>query len=242
MSETAELRVMTYNVRSLRDDADAIAALVQKCAPDVLLVQEAPRFLRWRSRRAALARQCGLVVATADRPGGLCVMTALRVDVELTSFTLLPKENRRHQRAMVSATVRFGGSAWRLVSTHLSTDGGERRRHLPAILSALSAGGAAPLILGGDFNEEPTGPVVSVLTGQLQDCFVVAGSGDGLTSPSSSPRRRLDAILADPSLTVVSCEAIGGEGVAVASDHRPVLAVLRQTSGGRLAASGVAGD
>jgi endonuclease/exonuclease/phosphatase family metal-dependent hydrolase len=229
MSETAELRVMTYNVRSLRDDAAAIASVVQACAPDVLLVQEAPRFLRWRSKRAALARECGLVVATAHGPGGLCVMTNLRVDVISTMFTLLPKTNGRHQRALSAATVASGGAKWRVVSTHLSTDGAERLRHLPAIWSALSVPADGPVVLGGDLNENPTGPTFTELAGRLQDCFAVAGSGDGFTSPAASPRRRIDAILADPSLTVVSCEAVDVAGVATASDHRPVIAVLSQS-------------
>jgi endonuclease/exonuclease/phosphatase family metal-dependent hydrolase len=224
-----ELRVMTYNVRSLRDDVEAVAAVVRESAPDVLLVQEAPRFLRWRSKRAALARRCGLVVGTADRPGGLCVMTALRVDVVSTSFALLPKTPQHHQRAVASAVIRLGGTMWRVVSTHLSTDPEERVRHLPAIWSALPADSDAPLVIGADVNEGPTGPVFGELAGKLQDCFAVAGEGDGLTSTAVNPRRRLDAIFADRSLEVVSCEAVSTQGVETASDHRPVLAVLAQS-------------
>jgi len=221
-----QLRVMTYNVRSLRDDVGAIARVVRRNAPDVLLVQEAPRFLRWRSKRAALARECGMVVATTDRPGGLCIFTSLGVDLKSTRFTLLPKRKGRHQRAMTAAIVTHDGVAWRVVSTHLSTDPGERQWHLPAMHSALALDGDIPLVLGGDLNEEPNGAVFSELTASYQDCFAVAGTGDGNTSPAAEPRRRIDAILADKSLTVVSCEAVGGEGVDVASDHRPVLAVL----------------
>jgi endonuclease/exonuclease/phosphatase family metal-dependent hydrolase len=228
MSDPGELRVMTYNVRSLRDDAEAVGAIVRSCAPDVLLVQEAPRFLRWRSKRAALARQCGLVVATAERPGGLCIMTSLRMDVVTTSFTLLPKEPRRHQRAITSATLRSGGKQWRVMSTHFSTDAAERARHLPGIHAALDAATDAPTVVGVDANEDPTGAVFRDLTGRLQDSFAVAGTGDGLTSPASAPRRRLDAILVDATLTVVSCDVADGPEVAAASDHRPVVAVLRQ--------------
>jgi endonuclease/exonuclease/phosphatase family metal-dependent hydrolase len=227
--ETVDLRVMTYNVRSLRDDADALAAVVRSCAPDVLLVQEAPRFLRWRSKRAALARRCGLVVATADRPGGLCIITALRADVVDTSFSLLPKTSGHHQRAIAGATVACAGAHWRLLSVHMSTDASERQRHVAALAPVLSAESVAPLIVGGDINEDPGGPTYSALSAHGQDCFAVAGSGDGFTSPSASPTRRLDAIFASPSLSVVSCEVIDAPGVAAASDHRPVLAVLRQT-------------
>jgi endonuclease/exonuclease/phosphatase family metal-dependent hydrolase len=116
---------------------------------------------------------------------------------------------------------------WRVVSTHLSTDPAERVRHLPAIWAALPSGAPEPLVVGSDVNEGPNGPVFEELAGRLQDCFAVAGAGDGLTSPAVSPRRRLDAIFADRSVQVVSCEAVSAPGVEAASDHRPVLAVLR---------------
>ena len=67
-----ELRVLSYNVRGLRDDRQALAEVVRAADPDVVCVQEAPRFLRWRSTCAALARTSGLVVVGgghAPRPG-----------------------------------------------------------------------------------------------------------------------------------------------------------------------------
>jgi endonuclease/exonuclease/phosphatase family metal-dependent hydrolase len=194
----------------------------------VLLVQEAPRFLRWRSKRAELARVCGLVVATTDRPGGLCILTSLRMDVVATSFSLLPKQSGHHQRAVVGAIVTSGGQAWRVMSTHLSTDAAERKRHLPAIESVLAVPSGAPTVLGGDLNEDPVGAVFSDLARRLQDSFAVAGNGDGNTSPASAPRRRIDAVLVDPTLTVVSCEVVDVAGVERASDHRPVLATVRR--------------
>jgi endonuclease/exonuclease/phosphatase family metal-dependent hydrolase len=117
--------------------------------------------------------------------------------------------------------------------THLSTDAAERRAHLPALWSALEPGGSGraggpPLVLSADVNEDPDGPVFAALAGRLQDCFAVAGDGAGLTSPAASPRRRLDAVFAAPSVQVVSCDVVTAAGVPSASDHRPVVAVLRQ--------------
>jgi endonuclease/exonuclease/phosphatase family metal-dependent hydrolase len=222
----SELRVLTWNVRSLRDDLDAIARVVRDCAPDVVAVQEAPRFARWRSKRAELARRCGLLVANADRPAGLVVLTTLRTQVTGTSFTLLPKTPRHHQRAVSTATVSLDGARWCVASVHLSTDPTERHRQLPALLEALPSG--APQVVAGDINEGPVGPVFRKLAATFQDCFVVAGTGTGATSPAVDPVRRIDAIFADPAVTVVSCEVVAAPGVERASDHRPVLAVLRQ--------------
>jgi endonuclease/exonuclease/phosphatase family metal-dependent hydrolase len=224
----SELRLLTYNVRSLRDDVAALSRVVRECAPDVVAVQEAPRFLRWRSRRAALARRCGLLVGTADRVGGLCVLTTLRARVLGTTHVLLPKTPRLHQRAVVIATVEVDGARWRVATVHLSVDAGERARHLPSLWSALGPGAADPLVVAGDINEDPDGPVFADIAARLQDGFAVSGEGDGATSPARSPRRRIDAVFAERPIEVVSCRAVDVPGVEVASDHRPVLAVLRQ--------------
>ena len=119
----AELRLLTYNVRSLRDDAEAVAAVIRACEPDVVCVQEAPRMLRWRSKRAALARKSGLVVATANRPGGLMLMTSLAVKVISTRFTLLPKSPDLHQRAVAQADVELRGSRWSMCARPGITSG-----------------------------------------------------------------------------------------------------------------------
>ncbi|MET0712639.1 MAG: endonuclease/exonuclease/phosphatase family protein, partial [Jiangellaceae bacterium] len=43
------LRVVTYNVRSLRDDRDALVRVIRGLSADVVCMQEAPRRLRWRA-------------------------------------------------------------------------------------------------------------------------------------------------------------------------------------------------
>src|SRR3954451_15901604 len=126
----SEIRLLTYNIRALRDDADAVSAVIRALSPDVVCVQEAPRFLRWRSKRAAIARGAGLVVATADRPAGLMLMTSLRAKVLSTHFTLLSKRPRLHQRAVCGAVVEVGGAQWHVASVHLSLSGDERKHHL----------------------------------------------------------------------------------------------------------------
>ena len=95
------LRLMTWNVRSLRDDRAAVIRVIRACAPDVLFVQEAPRFLRAQSKLAALARESGLVVAAGGRPAaGVALLTTLRVDVDAPASHLLSKAPRLHQRGL----------------------------------------------------------------------------------------------------------------------------------------------
>jgi endonuclease/exonuclease/phosphatase family metal-dependent hydrolase len=232
----AELRLLSYNVRSLRDDADAVAKVIRACAVDVVAVQEAPRFLRWRSKRASLARRSGLVVASAHRPGGLTVLTSLRATVVDTSFALLPKTPRLHQRAVCSVLVDLDGARWSVTSVHLSLSDDERWQHLEPLRDAVRRWDA-PVVVAGDVNERPEGRVWTSLATELQDAFAVAPDGPAETySAKRSPHKRIDGVFADPSLTVVGCHAVhadGPEGLAAqtlsaASDHLPVLAVLSQ--------------
>jgi endonuclease/exonuclease/phosphatase family metal-dependent hydrolase len=232
----AELRLLSYNVRSLRDDADAVARVIRGCAVDVVAVQEAPRFMRWRSKRAALARASGLVVASAHRQGGLTVLVSLRVKVLDTSFALLPKSPKLHQRAVCAALLEVDGARWAVASVHLSLSDDERWQHLQPLWDAVRRWDA-PLVVAGDINEKPDGRVWKSLAADMQDAFAVAPDGPGDTySAKKQPYKRIDAVFADRSLTVVGCHAVHGGGaegvpletVQAASDHVPVLAVLRQ--------------
>jgi len=232
----AELRLLSYNVRSLRDDAEAVAQVVRACSADVVAVQEAPRFLRWRSKRAALARSSGLVVASAHRPGGLTVLVSLRAKVLDTSFVLLPKSPKLHQRAACAVLLEVDGARWAVASVHLSLSDDERWQHLQPLWDAVRRWDA-PLVVAGDINEKPDGRVWKSLATELQDAFAVAPDGPGDTySAKKQPYKRIDGIFVDRSATVLGCHAVHGggpEGVSVetvcaASDHTPVLAVLRQ--------------
>jgi endonuclease/exonuclease/phosphatase family metal-dependent hydrolase len=194
----------------------------------VVCIQEAPRFLRWRSKRAAIAREAGLVVATADRPAGLMLMTSLRVSVVATHFTLLSKRPQLHQRAVCAAVLDVGGMRWRIASVHLSLSPDERQAHLPELWSAVEFGDESPLVVAGDVNEEPDGPVWAALSSRLVDAWAVTKTGAGETFNATSPHKRIDGIFVDSDVEVVECRAVTDvPGVQIASDHLPVLAVLR---------------
>ena len=227
----SEIRLLTYNIRALRDDADAVSEVIRALSPDVVCVQEAPRFLRWRSKRAAIAREAGLVVATANRPGGLMLLTSLRATVVSTHFTLLSKRPQLHQRAVCSAVLDIGGQRWQVSSVHLSLSAEEGQAHLAELWSALEGGGGGgPLVVAGDINEEPGGPVWTELSARLVDAWSVTRTGSGLTYSASSPRKRIDAVFVDRDVEVVECRAVDDvPGVDIASDHLPVLTVLRSS-------------
>ncbi|MEO3783342.1 endonuclease/exonuclease/phosphatase family protein [Actinocorallia sp. B10E7] len=217
--------MLGYNVRSLRDDPEAVARVVRACAPDVLCLQEMPRFGRWRVRRDALAAACGMTVLASRRQAGLAVFGGPRVRLLAAEYRLLSWTPPLHRRALAVARIRVDGRPLAVASTHLDLAPGARLRHGMEILRLLSAC-PDPVVLAGDLNEGRDGPVWRLLAGVFQDAHEVAPEGGSPTFPARAPRRRIDGIFADRGLRVLGCgvpEDPAGD-FPQATDHCPVLA------------------
>jgi len=221
------LRVLSYNVLSLRRGTDKVAAVIRACDPDVVCVQEAPRFLFWRRRCRALAAAAGLKVVTGGRPAGaVLVLARPGLRVVTTKNVKLPWHPPLHRRGMAIGVFEAGGSEVTVASTHLSLNDAERLAQADLVLTHLAAL-RRPAVLAGDVNEDPDDAAWRVLAGALADAYATAPLGDGLTSTAATPRRRLDAVFVDRRLGVVSCGVPEVAGLVEASDHRPVLAIVQ---------------
>ncbi|HWC35715.1 MAG TPA: hypothetical protein VG650_12930 [Mycobacteriales bacterium] len=131
------LRVMSLDARAVQQDPDAFRAVVSSRAVDVVAFHEAPRYLRWRSKRAKLARQLGMVVVTTDRPGGMFVATSLRPNVLDTSFAM-SSSSAGSSPAVVIATLEVGGSRWRVVVAAIGGAPDLPDSEVPAVIVAGS--------------------------------------------------------------------------------------------------------
>ncbi|NGO12994.1 endonuclease [Streptomyces sp. HC44] len=228
------IRVLSYNIRSMRDDTSALARVIRACAPDLVLVQEAPRFFRWRKKLARLAAASGQVIlsggATAAGPALLC---SLRATVERTEDVLLPLTPGLHRRGFATAVVRFAGARLGVLSCHLSLQKDERYEQGGMLLDRLAALGTPYAIAGGDLNERPNGRTFKRLGADLQDCWAVAPWGGEYTSTPAEPHQRIDALFATEGIEVLGCGVpLGHPGITetdlrAATDHLPVLAALR---------------
>ncbi|MFD1658529.1 endonuclease/exonuclease/phosphatase family protein [Streptomyces caeni] len=231
---SAVVRVLSYNIRSMRDDTGALARVIGACAPDLVLVQEAPRFFRWRKKLARLAAASDLVIlsggATAAGPALLC---SLRATVERTEDALLPLTPGLHRRGFATAVVRFGGARLGVLSCHLSLRQDERYDQGGMLLDRLAGMGVRHAVAGGDLNERPGGPTFERLAARLQDGWVTAPWGGEYTWTPADPYQRIDAIFATRGVEVLGCGVpLGHPGVTradlrAATDHLPVLAALR---------------
>lgn len=223
------LRVVSWNVRSLRDDSAGVAAALRALTPDVVLLQEAPRLAfswlaNWRlARRAGLRR----IVGGAPAAGNL-LLVSRRVQVVDAHAVRLPKRPRLHRRGAVLAVLEVDGQRFGVLGTHLDLDPAARLDTARRLRAALPA--VPPLLVGADLNDETGSPAWQALSAGLVDL----GQELGPTFPQRSPRRRIDALLADPAFTV---ERVERPDPGPVTDHLPLVADLqlppvRQTSPG----------
>lgn len=212
------LRLLTYNVRSLRDDRHAVAALIRAAAPDVACIQEAPRFARWRSLCAGLAADAGMLVVTGGRPAGAMLLLArLEVQVLHARDVLLTKAPGLHQRGLAMAVLRVGTAEVAVASMHLDVVEAERRRHVPEVLAHLDTL-HRPIVLAGDVNDDEGTPVWAALGERLTDAAAAVGNREW-----TGPGRRLDAVWCDKSSRIVSAAVLSDQRRYAASDHWPLL-------------------
>ncbi len=221
----AQVRVVSYNVRSLRDDADAVAAILRDLAPDLVCVQEAPRFLFSRSKCAALAAAAGMAVLSGGRSAaGNLLLGGARVHLVRASQFRLPRSGRRHRRAVAVAAVEVDGAPVTLAGTHLSLDPLERDKQARRLVSRLPE---QTVVLGADVNDSPGSPTWQVLTEVLSDGYAVRPAGGELTFPARDPNRRIDGVFVSSDITVTGCGVPPGlANPAAATDHLPVVADL----------------
>ena len=223
------LRLLTYNVRSMRDDRAALARVIRSAQPDVVCVQESPRFLRWRSLCAQLARTSNLVVVGGGRRAGSnLLLSTLGVDVLSKADVMFSTDPRLHHRGTAIAVLSYRGSRFAVAGIHLDLRSEPRLRHVGELEAALAehVPSDVPVIIAGDVNDEPGSTVWQTLASRRPDAFATAGTGSPFTSPADTPRKTIDGVFVDPRITVRSAHVVDHAEIAAASDHRPVLVEL----------------
>ena len=235
------LRVVSYNVEGLRGDRAALVEVVRELAPDVLVLQQAPRRLRWRTRTAQLAHAVDLVYATGGAPAlGNVIMTNLRVRPYRTWELRFPLTPGRCLRGAAFARCTVAGAAFVLVGSHLATDPAERPGQAELLKKALCGhssasaplGGTpdrmttadldAPVIFCGDLNETPGGGAWRTLAEGLID----AAGPEAPYGPEVLPGRGSEVIFVDPRIAVTGYQVVDSAAARRASDHPPVVVDL----------------
>ena len=216
------LRVLSYNVHGLKDDRAALVALVRELAPDVFVVQEAPRRFRWRQKCATLADDVGMVVAEGGLPAlGNLLLVSMRVKVHETWCLRYPLTPGRHMRGAAFARGSVRGGHFTVSGSHLATDPAERPAQAALWKEALDKI-EGPVIAAADLNEGPGGGAWRT----VEDGLATDPAGRP-TFPATLPARLIDGLFVSPDITIERYAVVETELARRASDHLPVLADLK---------------
>lgn len=227
-----DLRIMAWNLWELRGDLSALTEAVRDLAPDVLLVQEAPRFVLPTTRLRWFARQVGMEILVGGFGGrGLAILATEDVAARVIRRGMHPVAqqlsdlNSTYPRGVAAVRVSVpGGGAVVLSSIHFALQQDNRMAHAEHVRALVSSAGA-PVIIGGDLNETADGAARQLLDPLVQDPV----GTDQHTFPASAPTRRIDAILVSEGVqvrdarAVRSTDAVDTTRLAGASDHLPTL-------------------
>ena len=232
-----QLRVLSYNIhhgRGVDDqvDLERTAKVINDCQPDLVALQEVDH----RTQRtvgidqtAVLAKLTGLhglFARQIDFEGGQYGQALLsRWPLSELQIHWLPGEPERERRIAPTCTVNLPGRPLLFGSTHLHHNNNDFRLRQASAITQIFGTRPETVILAGDLNAEPEHAPVAEL---LKAWTVVHASRELHTFPAVEPTMQIDYIFYRPSerLRVVSSQVIDE---AIASDHRPLLAVLEWT-------------
>lgn len=225
------LRVLSYNVHRWGDDREALARVVKVCAPDVMLVQEAPAWWGARRKRRAMAASFGMTYVAGAARNAILVADGTELVEPLHWRIWRPFVRRRLNLVAtqlpggaVGGRVTLGGADLALVVCHLGLHLRGRQHELEQVLRGCRSFGT-PYLLVGDLNEEPDGPVWKRLA---EEGLTDLGADAGPTFSSANPHKRIDGAHLSPDLTgrLLPLDHIPHPDLAAASDHLPLLIEL----------------
>jgi endonuclease/exonuclease/phosphatase family metal-dependent hydrolase len=235
------LRVLTYNIHHGEGtdgklDLPRVAAVIKAARPDLVALQEVDRNTTRTGKvdqTAELAKLTGLHAefgkAIDLQGGGYGLAVLSRFPLKGVKTDPLPGKKGQEGRIVMRATVEPGGGAppVTFLNTHFQHDDGPTREAQAAKIDELFGAAEGAFILTGDLNATPGSAPVKALAKTW--AFATEPGGKGLlTIPADVPRQQIDYVLFRPAGRFRPVEARVIEE-AVASDHRPVLAVLEWT-------------
>lgn len=218
---------MTYNIFMGGRNGSDLHRVVRDVAPDVLLVNESPKtpFL-WKRRARRLADAWDMRYVVGGRTAGSnMIATASTLGVKARGAETVNQPLFQPRRGIAWAQLRVHGRLLGVVCCHLSLD---RQRRLAEADRVLEVADRlrGPMVIGGDLNETPDGPVWQKLA---RAGYVDHGSRLDRTYPADEPVKRIDALLVRGDADVLShgIPEVDPGLVAKASDHLPLVATLR---------------
>jgi len=241
-SET-DLRVVSYNIKHGRGndavvDLGRTAGVLRALRPDIVGLQEVDdRATRsggvaqaaWLGEQLGLQHAFGRFMDFQGGGYGMAILT--RYPVVSTRAVPLPDGNE--PRVALAVEVRLPGDRpLVLVNVHFDwvRDDSFRYAQAEALTKYLDAL-TIPYVLLGDFNDVPESRTLALFKSRATEAAKPVD--DRFTFPSTGPAREIDFIFFSPAAAFTAGD-VRVITEPVASDHRPVLGVLRLLAGGAL--------
>lgn len=235
--EPVRLRVLSYNIHHARGvdrtlDLDRIARVIRSAAADLVALQEVDQGAK-RSRLvgqpAELARLTGMNVLfgpNIELQGGHYGNAVLsRFPATLVKNHSLPNVGGGEQRGVMEVRVAVPGTKQPLLflATHLDHRADDRQRlaSSKAINKLVAGRPELPALLAGDMNDTPGSKTLQ----SFSSSWTSVNRRPLATVPVAEPGKQIDYVLYRPAgrWRVLDARVLDE---AVASDHRPVLAML----------------
>ncbi len=228
------LRVMSYNIHvgvgmDKKLDLQRIADVIKQEKPDLVGLQEVDRGVKrteGKDEIAELARLTGMHFAFAhnlDYQGGHYGVAILS-RYPITGIDHRKYENRRvaERRGMLRTEVNLGGRTLNFVTTHLDYQYADSRLFETEQLLSFLATVKGPMIVAGDFNDEPMGSSYKTMLGRFEDSWMRnRGKSEGFSFPADKPIKRIDYIFTTPGFVKTKRAWVVN---TLASDHLPLVA------------------
>ena len=232
-----KLRVMTYNIHvgvgmDKKLDLKRIADVILKEKPDLVGLQEVDRGVtrtEGKDEIAELAKLTRMDYAFAhnlDYQGGQYGVAILsRLLIQKIDHQKYQNLREAERRGMLRVEVDVNGRTINFVTTHLDYQYADGRLFETEQLLKLLAEVKTPLIIVGDFNDEPTGTSYQRMLNAFADGWISSRVKEpGLSYPADKPAKRIDYVF----LRKTDGWRVKKTWVVetLASDHLPVVADL----------------
>lgn len=235
--EPPRLRVLSYNIHhgegaDGRLDLERIARVIRAAEPDVAALQEVDQGTtrtKMVDQPAELARLTGMKVLFEENlplpPGSYGNAVLSKLPIRRHKNHHLPRVDESEQRGVLEVELDWAAADERLLllATHLDhrPDPRERLASAAAIAALVAGRRAAPALLLGDLNARPDSAALK----KFGELWTRSAETPRATIPVEEPERQIDYVLFRPARRwrVVEVRVLEE---SVASDHRPILAVL----------------
>ena len=232
------LRVMTYNIHvgvgiDKKLDIGRIAAVISNEHPDLVGLQEVDRGVKrteLKDEIVELAKLTGMEYAFAhnlDYQGGQYGVAILsRFPIQKVDHRKYENLREAERRGMIRAEIKLDRKLINFVTTHLDYQHEDGRVFETQQMLKFLEGVKGPLIVVGDFNDEPSGAAYKLMQTSFADSWSASkATEEGLTYPADKPVKRIDYVFTRQSDRIRARRA--WKVNTLASDHLPVVADLQ---------------